>query len=72
MVLTNGTRHSTSSRDPDGYEVAQFGEMVVSLDPESVFPRSGPARGEREMTIAELRARADDAGQGRRTRRTTR
>ncbi len=59
MVLTNGTRHSTSPRDPDGYEVAQFAEMVVSLDPESVFPRSGPARGEREMTVAELRARAD-------------
>jgi len=59
MVLTNGSRHSTSSRDPDGYEVARFGEIVMSLDPESVFPRAGPARGEREMTIAELRARAD-------------
>ncbi|MGD9905602.1 MAG: LPS export ABC transporter permease LptF [Vicinamibacterales bacterium] len=59
MVLTNGTRHATSPRDPDGYEVVQFAENVVSLDPESVFPRAGPARGEREMTIAELRARAD-------------
>ncbi len=59
MVLTNGSRHSTSPRDADGYEVARFGEIVMSLDPESVFPRAGPARGEREMTIAELRARAD-------------
>jgi LPS export ABC transporter permease LptG/LPS export ABC transporter permease LptF len=64
MVLTNGTRHSTSPRDPDGYEVARFGRMIVSLDPESVFPRAGPARGEREMTIAELRARADQLVKG--------
>ena len=36
-----------------------------SLDPESVFPRAGPARGEREMTIAELQARAAElAGAG--------
>ena len=30
--------------------------MMLSLDPESVFPRTGPARGDREMTIAELQA----------------
>ena len=59
MVLTDGTRHATSARDPDGYEVVRFGEIVLSLDPESVFPRAGPARGEREMSIAELRTRAD-------------
>ena len=58
MVLSDGTRHSTSARDADGYEVSTFAETVVALDPESVFPRTGPARGEREMTVAELRARA--------------
>jgi LPS export ABC transporter permease LptF/LPS export ABC transporter permease LptG len=58
MVLTQGTRHSTSAREPDGYEVVTFAETIVPLDPESVFPRSGPARGEREMTIAELQTRA--------------
>lgn len=58
MVLTNGTRHSTSERETDGYEVVTFAETIVPLDPESVFPRTGPARGEREMSIAELRARA--------------
>jgi LPS export ABC transporter permease LptG len=42
----------------------RFGEIVLSLDPESVFPRAGPARGEREMSIAELRARADTLVQG--------
>lgn len=59
MVLTDGTRHATTARDPDGYEVVRFSEIVLSLDPESVFPRAGPARGEREMSIAELRTRAD-------------
>lgn len=63
MVLTDGTRHSTSATDPDGYEVVRFGETIVSLDPESVFPRTGPARGEREMSIAELRARASTLAQ---------
>ncbi len=58
MVLTDGTRHNTSAREPDGYEVGAFAETVVALDPESVFPRTGPARGEREMTMSELRSRA--------------
>ncbi len=58
MVLADGTRHSTSAREPDGYEVGTFKETIVPLDPESVFPRTGPARGEREMTVAELRSRA--------------
>ena len=31
--------------------------MVVSLNPDSVFPRNGPARGDNELTIAELRER---------------
>ncbi len=58
MVLTDGTRHSTSTREAEGYEVVTFAESIVPLDPESVFPRAGPPRGEREMTIPELRARA--------------
>ena len=58
MVLTDGTRHSTSTREVEGYEVVTFAESIVPLDPESVFPRAGPPRGEREMSIPELRARA--------------
>ncbi|HUU33232.1 MAG TPA: LPS export ABC transporter permease LptF, partial [Vicinamibacterales bacterium] len=64
MVLTEGTRHSTSDREPDGYEVVTFAETIVPLDPESVFPRTGPARGEREMTIAELQGRAAELEAG--------
>lgn len=57
MVLEDGAQHTTRGADPAVYEIARFKEMVLSLDPESVFPRTGPARGEREMTIAELQAR---------------
>jgi LPS export ABC transporter permease LptF/LPS export ABC transporter permease LptG len=54
MVLEDGAQHTTKSADPAGYEIARFKELVLSLDPESVFPRVGPARGERELTIPEL------------------
>src|SRR6185503_18650495 len=40
------------------YEVLKFDRTVVSLEPERVFPKQGPARGDRELTIAELEARA--------------
>ncbi len=58
LVLLDGTRHSTTTRDPNGYEVVRFAETTVPLDPEAVFPRTGPARGDRELSIAELRQRA--------------
>ena len=57
MVLEDGARHTTNAKDPAVYEMARFDQLIVSLDPESVFPRAGPARGEREMTIAELETR---------------
>jgi LPS export ABC transporter permease LptF/LPS export ABC transporter permease LptG len=58
MVLENGTRHTTRLDDPEAYEVVRFERLIVSLDPESVFPRAGPARGYREMTVADLRQEA--------------
>ncbi|MEW6322245.1 MAG: LPS export ABC transporter permease LptF [Acidobacteriota bacterium] len=57
MVLEDGTRHTASLAQPGDYEVVRFRSMVVNLDPESVFPRTGPARGDRELSIAELQAR---------------
>jgi LPS export ABC transporter permease LptG/LPS export ABC transporter permease LptF len=57
MVLQDGTRHATKAGDPTTYEVLRFESTVVLLNPETVFPTEGPPRGEREMTIAELRAR---------------
>lgn len=58
MVLEDGTRHSTKVEDPLAYEVLTFDRTIIRLDPESVFPRTGPARGLNEMTIEELQARA--------------
>lgn len=58
MVLEDGARHTTKLADPASYEVLRFRQMVVSLDPESVFPREGPTRGDNELTIAQLRERA--------------
>src|SRR6187431_3138640 len=46
MVLEDGTRHSTKLEDKTAYEVVKFDQTIVSLNPESVFPRTGPARGE--------------------------
>jgi LPS export ABC transporter permease LptG/LPS export ABC transporter permease LptF len=57
MVLERGTRHATNAEDPAAYEVVRFEQLVVALDPQSVFPRGGLARGEREMSIPELRER---------------
>ena len=56
MVLEDGTRHVAQ---PDGtYQVIKFARQVVSVSPESVFPRGGPTKGDPEMTIAELQQRA--------------
>ena len=55
MVLENGTRHSTKMSEPVTYEVVRFKQTILNLNPESVFPRTGPARGDRELSIAELK-----------------
>ncbi len=48
LVLQHGARHTPE-------EVLEFGSMTIALDPESVFPRSGPPPGIQEMTIGALR-----------------
>lgn len=55
LVLEDGTHHSSKADSPQDYSVAHFKELVLSLDPETVFPRAGPPKGDREMTVAELR-----------------
>jgi LPS export ABC transporter permease LptG/LPS export ABC transporter permease LptF len=58
MVLDEGTRHSA---DPTGkYEVYSFDRVLLNLSPETMFPSGGPPKGDREMSIAELRTRADE------------
>jgi LPS export ABC transporter permease LptG/LPS export ABC transporter permease LptF len=64
MVLEDGSSHTTGrtsgasgTQAADTYEVSQFRQVVLNLDPETVFPRSGPQKGDREMTVAELQQR---------------
>jgi LPS export ABC transporter permease LptF/LPS export ABC transporter permease LptG len=57
MVLEDGTRHTAPIAQPATYEVVRFKQMVISLNPETVFPRTGPARGDRELSIAELKTK---------------
>jgi LPS export ABC transporter permease LptG/LPS export ABC transporter permease LptF len=56
MVLQDGSRHTADNAGR--YEVFQFDELLLRLNPETVFPREGPPLGTREMTIAQLRERA--------------
>ena len=56
MLLEDGARHTV---DPSGkYEIIEFARLVLAVNPEAVFPRKGPQKGDNEMTIAELQARA--------------
>ncbi|HLG59416.1 MAG TPA: LPS export ABC transporter permease LptG [Vicinamibacterales bacterium] len=56
MILEDGTRHTADATGK--YEVFTFGRMLLRLDPEKMFPRGGPTKGDREMSVAELRGRA--------------
>ncbi len=55
MVLLDGTHHSVNLDDPVKYEQGTFAQTTLVIDPESVFPRTGPMKGPTEMTIAELK-----------------
>ena len=59
IVLSNGSGHGVSPEHPDAYELQHFDELVIGLDPESVFPRAGPQRGYPELTIPQLQAEAE-------------
>ena len=56
MELQEAWRHTANPSG--GYEVVYFDRLLLRVDPETVFPRSGPIKGDAEMTVTELRARA--------------
>lgn len=56
MVLIDGTHHSVNLDEPEKYEQGTFAQTTLVIDPESVFPRTGPMKGYTEMSIAELKA----------------
>ncbi len=55
VVLADGTRHTADTAGK--YEVFSFKQQVIKVNPEAMFARAGPEKGEREMTIPELQAR---------------
>ncbi|MGH9254985.1 MAG: LptF/LptG family permease, partial [Vicinamibacterales bacterium] len=61
MVLEDGARHTAGSAGK--YEVFQFDRLLLSLNPDTVFPRAGPPLGVREMSIPQLQARAAELEQ---------
>jgi LPS export ABC transporter permease LptF/LPS export ABC transporter permease LptG len=61
MVLEDGARHTADAAGK--YEVFQFRELALRLNPEMVFPREGPTPGAREMSIPQLQARAAELEQ---------
>ena len=61
LVLEDGTRYS--NRGPDGRQVETYRfqkELIVQLDPKSVFTRFDLARGLAELTIPQLQRQAAD------------
>jgi len=55
LLLENGTRHAG---DREGnYTLETFGRQVLQLNADTMFPGQGPAKGDREMSIPELRAK---------------
>ena len=59
ILLEDGARHQVVPERPEEYEVHEFDRMVMSLDPETVFPRVGPQRGYPELSIPELQEEVD-------------
>lgn len=57
LVLTRGSRHAATLSDPAKYEVARFAELILGLDPNTVFRATDILKGDNEMTIPELEAR---------------
>jgi LPS export ABC transporter permease LptG/LPS export ABC transporter permease LptF len=55
LMLTSGTSHTTRTDAPEEYQGTSFGSLLLSLDPDTVFPRVALLKGEPEMSIAELR-----------------
>jgi LPS export ABC transporter permease LptG/LPS export ABC transporter permease LptF len=60
LVLNQGARHTANLREPAKYEIAKFREFIIGLDPNTVFPRIDVLKGDNEMTITELEARATE------------
>jgi LPS export ABC transporter permease LptG/LPS export ABC transporter permease LptF len=58
VILEQGTRHSIDAAG--NYDVYRFNQILLNLSPDAMFPEGGPPKGDREMSLSELRAKADE------------
>jgi LPS export ABC transporter permease LptG/LPS export ABC transporter permease LptF len=58
LVLEDAIRHTADSAGH--YDVYRFNSVRLNLNPDTMFPKGGPPKGDREMSIAELSAKAED------------
>ena len=58
VILDQGAHYSADTTGQS--DVSTFSRIVLNLSPETMFPKGGPPKGDREMSIAELRVRAEE------------
>ena len=56
IILYKGSGHRANGETPEAYEVQDFEETIIGLDADAVFPRTGPQRGLRELSVPQLQA----------------
>ena len=54
IILTSATVHHVDRQDPATYNRNRSSSMVITLDPDAIFPVTVPLPGLTEMTISEL------------------
>jgi len=54
IVLRTGTGHQVDSKEPSSYSVHAFDEIVIGLEPDTVFLTDGQNRGYAELSIPQL------------------
>jgi LPS export ABC transporter permease LptF/LPS export ABC transporter permease LptG len=54
LRLEHGTRYTFSRLEPEVFQEERFSSLEAPLDFATLFPRLAPAKGDREMTLAEL------------------
>ena len=60
ILLTSGAFHQVEPTNAATYNINRFDEVVLRLDPDTIFPEGGPQRGLTEMRIGELQAQANE------------
>jgi LPS export ABC transporter permease LptG/LPS export ABC transporter permease LptF len=58
VLLEHGTEHTADAAGM--YKASRFDRVLLTLNPDTMFPKGGVSKGDREMSIAELRARAEE------------